>query len=265
MTEMITSEQEKQIVRFTEDAANKAAKEVLVSLSSLDKETTQKTVIEKGHELQAALVPVISAKLSEFLAEKAESFEVMKASILIRTSGSNPYFDQQFDYWMEFWRKKVGIKNPNFIGIAPFTEHPGYKPLILPKNDLITPQRLYDLCRERFNCWKWYDDSLDSVVIKNDRDPRAGAYVVWFRDQVEADEELKNFSAVKLKEMNIPGITLLEREVMECDHFNRTCGHLDMCRASTGATAGCASTGVFRGLRLTACAPVSSLPFSSFL
>jgi len=227
MTDMITSEQQKQIVRFTEDAASKAAKEVLASFP-LEKEATQKTVIEKGDELQAVLMPVITTALSQFLAKRTESFEVMKASILIKASGSNPYFDQQFDYWIELWRKKLGIKNPNFVGIAPFVEHSGYRPLILPKHELITPQYLYDCCRERFKCWKWYDGSLDEAVAKNDRDPRAGAYVIWLWDRVEADKELKNFSAVKLEEMKIAGITLLEREVMEYDHFNRTDGHLDI-------------------------------------
>ncbi len=227
MTEMITPEQQKQIVRFTEDAASKATKEVLAILP-LEKEATQKMVIEKGDELQAIIMPVITATLSQFLAERSETFAVTKASILIKTGGSNPYFDQQFDYWVELWRKKVGIKNPNFIGIAPFVEHTGYRPMILPKHKLITPQYLYDCCREKFGCWKWYDDSLDNVVRKNDRDPRAGAYVAWFRDRVEADEELKNLSALNIEEKKIPGITLLEREVMEYDHFNRTGGHLDI-------------------------------------
>ena len=222
MTDMITQQQEKQIVRLTEDAANKAAKEVLAGLP-LDKDTAQKVVIEKGDELQAVLVPVISASLSEFIAKKV--------NILIKVGDSNPYFDQQFDYWVELW-KKLGIKDPNFNGIKPFIEHAGYRPLILPKHELVTSQYLYDRCRERFNCWKFCNGSLDKVVIKNDRDPRAGAYVAWFRDRVEADEELKNLSAAELKENDIPGITLLERELMEYDQFDRTSGHIDINNAT---------------------------------
>jgi hypothetical protein len=229
--ESITSKQERQLIRLTEDAARRAVEEVLSELP-LEKDATQKAVIEHGDELQAVLAPavkkVVSAKLGEFLAEKTESFEVEKTSILIKSGGSNPYFDEVFDYWVNLWRKKLGIKNPNFAGIKPFVEHPGYRPLILPKSELINSQYIYDRSLERYVCWKYTDRSLDEVVTKNDRDPRRGAYVAWFRDRVEADEELKDLSAIKLREMNISGITLLERELKEYDHFDRTNGHLDI-------------------------------------
>ena len=45
---------------------------------------------------------------------------------------------------------------------------------------------------------------------------------------MEADEELSDLSAIELEKRKIPGITLLEREVMEYDYFNRTNGHLDI-------------------------------------
>ena len=161
-----------------------------------------------------------TVKLGEFITEKIESLEALKTSILIKTRLTNPYFDDVCDYWIELWRKQLGI--------IPFVAHPGYRPLIMPKHELITTQRLYDSCRERFNCWKYTSHSLDNVVVMNSRDPRKGSYVAWFRDRVEADEELSNLSAIKLEKMKIPGITLLEREVMEYDYFNRTNGHLDI-------------------------------------
>jgi hypothetical protein len=160
--------------------------------------------------------------------EKIEPIEELKTSILIKTSPTNPYFDDACDYWIELWRKQIGIKHPDFAGITPFVAHSGYRPLIMPKHELITEQRLYDSCRERFNCWKYTSNSLDKVVVMNERDPRKGSYVVWFRDRVEADEELSNLSAIELEKMKIPGITLLERVVMEYDYFNRTNGHLDI-------------------------------------
>ena len=162
------------------------------------------------------------------VAEKAESFHASKTSILIRTRRSNPYFDEVCDYWRELWRKQLGIKNPDFAGITPFTAHPGYRPLIIPRHERITAQRLYDICCERFTCWKYTNSSLDNVVVMNTRDPRKGSYVAWFRDRVEADEELSNHSAIELEKNKIPGITLLEREVLEYDYFTRTNGHLDI-------------------------------------
>ena len=140
----------------------------------------------------------------------------------------NGYFDETLDYWKKLWQKQLGIKTPVFTGIAPFVANSGYRPLIMPRHEFITEQWLFDACRERFDCWKYTNWSLDRVVVKNDRDPRNGAYVAWFRDRVEADEELRSVSAVQLEKDGISGITLLEREVMEYDYFNRTNGHLDI-------------------------------------
>lgn len=50
-------------------------------------------------------------------------------------SSSNPYFDETFEYWLGLWRE-LGIKNPDFSGIASFVAHDGYRPLILPKHEL---------------------------------------------------------------------------------------------------------------------------------
>ncbi len=224
--ESITPDQEKQVVRFTEDAARAAAREVLEEMSEmLGKDPVQNEVIEKGHELQAALKPVIKETLTDFLAGRTASYKTMKTIILIRTNGkSNPYFDETFKRWYKMWRD-LGIKNPNFMGIAPFTAHEGYRSLILPKSDLITPQYLYDRCNERFDCWKWTSGSLDKVMVNENR---GRDYVVWFRDRVEADEELMDKSANDLTKLKFPGITLTERELQEYDHFNRTGGHLDI-------------------------------------
>lgn len=232
--ESITPNQEKQIVRFMEDAASKAAREateeVLASLP-LDKDAVQTEVIEKGDELQAEIMPAVKGALTKFLVARIDSYELTKVSILIKANGKGkPYFDEALEYWFNLWRRQLGIKNPDFSGIVPFVAHDGYRPYILPKHELITPQYIFDSCYKRFDgrCWKWYSGSLDQVVVKNDRDPRGGAYVAWFRDRVEADKELKNLSANVLETKKIPGITLLEREVMEYDHFNRTGGHLDI-------------------------------------
>lgn len=183
---------------------------------------------EDAFSAKSVTMESTTGKHGDSIAEKAEPFQASKASILIRTRRTNPYFDEVFDYWRELWRTQLGIKNPDFAGITPFAAHPEYRPLIMPKHELITAQRLYDICRERFNCWKYTNNSLDNVVVINARDPRKGSYVAWFRDRVEADEELSDLSAIQLEKRKIPGITLLEREVMEYDYFNHTNDHLDI-------------------------------------
>lgn len=226
MAGMITPEQNNIIVNLIENAASKAAKEAMASLP-LEKEAVQEAIIKNKDEFQTALVPVITTALRQFLSERVESFEAVKTSALIKIGAPSPYFDKQFYYWRSFW-KELGIKNPDFAGIRAFVEHPGFRPLILPKNELITAQYLYDCCLERFRCCKHYKDSLDNV--KNDRDSM-GAYVVWFRDKFEADQELKNLSANELKEKK-NFINLPERIIMEYDYFGRTGGHLDISTAT---------------------------------
>lgn len=91
----------------------------------------------------------------------------------------------------------------------------------------MTAQKLFNKCKELFRAWKWTDRNLDAIV-KSDRNPAHGTYAVWFRDRVEADEELKDFSANDLKQRNIPGITLEERLVLELFYYWKTKKHLDI-------------------------------------
>ena len=82
-------------------------------------------------------------------------------------------------------------------------------------------------CKKRFPTWQ-YSDDLDASVIKNDRTAAGGAYAVWFRNRVEADEETANKSANDLDKERVKGITLLERTLMELEYFGRTDQHLDI-------------------------------------
>jgi len=77
--------------------------------------------------------------------------------------------------------------------------------------------------------WKWTDDILDDIVTVNDRDPlKSGPYVIRTRDRKEADEELKETSAVQLAERKIQCVTLYERQVMEAFYYVETGEHLDV-------------------------------------
>jgi len=91
----------------------------------------------------------------------------------------------------------------------------------------ITLNAAMDACKKRFPTWQYYDD-LDKSVTKNDRTAAGGAYAVWLRNRVEADEEHSNKSANELAGQNFKGITLLERIIMELEYFGRTGQHLDI-------------------------------------
>lgn len=62
----------------------------------------------------------------------------------------------------------------------------------------VAPQWAYDKCEDLFKCWKWTDKNLDEMVI-SDRNAKNGSYAIRVRDRVEADEELRNFSADSIK------------------------------------------------------------------
>lgn len=131
--------------------------------------------------------------------------------------------------WQDFYQDLFGIKL-DFPSLQIPEKQKGFDRLIIIAKGM-TPQRLFDKCKELFPCWKWTDESLDEVVTYSDRRAKDSPYAIWFRDQVEADEELKNLSAnklKKLKEQGIPGITLEERLIYELNYFKETGKHLDV-------------------------------------
>jgi hypothetical protein len=125
--------------------------------------------------------------------------------------------------WENFYQEVFGIEI-DFSNLQVPTHQKGFDRLIVVAEG-ITLQRIYDRCKEHFPCWKWTEKSL-SEVTTSERTVK-GAYALWFRDVVEADEDLKNLSANNLKEKGVPGITLEERLLYELKYFRETGEHLD--------------------------------------
>ncbi|MDP2946408.1 MAG: hypothetical protein Q8N61_03090 [bacterium] len=126
--------------------------------------------------------------------------------------------------WQEFYRE-LGI-NCSLSGVTIPDDPGGFGRVIIVAQG-ITPQSVFNLCVKNFPCWKYTNDDLDKIVT-SDRIAKDGAYAIWVRDRVEADEELKNMSANDLKRQNIAGITLEERLVYELKFFKETSKHLDI-------------------------------------
>ena len=127
--------------------------------------------------------------------------------------------------WQGFYRDLFGLE-VDLSGLVVPAKKKGFDRLIVVAQGM-TPQRLYDKCAELFPCWKWTDDDLDKIV-QSERTAKDGAYTVWFRDVIEADEDLKNLSANDLAKKSIPGITLKERFLYELKYFKETGDHLDV-------------------------------------
>lgn len=128
--------------------------------------------------------------------------------------------------WQNFYSDVFGIE-ADFSSLRIPEKQAGFDRLIIIAGGLKI-QQVYDKCKELFPCWKYIDGNLDKAVSVNDRTPANGTYAVWFRDWIEADEELKNLSANALKEKNIAGITLVERLLYELKYFKETGKHLDI-------------------------------------
>ncbi len=154
-----------------------------------------------------------------------------KAILLSGVSKALPPMPQDMDAiladWHSFWKDNFNL-DLDFTTLR-IPEREGFNRLIIMVKGM-TPERLYAKCKELFPCWK-YTDNLDTVT--SDRDPAnppagGGAYAIWVRDRVEADEELKNKSANMLEKAGINGETLPECLLHELKYFTETGEHLDV-------------------------------------
>jgi len=137
---------------------------------------------------------------------------------------ATPTLQDMLADWTNFYKEVFGVEL-DFSGIAIPERKPGFDRLLVIAQGM-TPQRLFDKCKELFPSWKYTDESLDQV-IKSDRTAEKGAYAIWVRDRQEADEENKNLSADQLKERDTDEITVEERTLYELKFFNETGKHLD--------------------------------------
>lgn len=136
----------------------------------------------------------------------------------------NPYANVVLE-WEQFYLKHFQ-KAYEFSQLL-IPDCPGENWRLLIIVDLLLEQ-LYAKMKELFPCWRWTNDDLDKIVNWNERDAKNGAYAIWVRNGIEADEEYKNHSANKIKEMRIATETLGERMIHELKFFDETGEHLDI-------------------------------------
>jgi hypothetical protein len=182
-------------------------------------------------DLASAIVQTIPSDLSFY---EAECFIGNKSlfigeirKIFSKLRSDHPAANQCLE-WKSFYRNVFGIR-VDFSKLDIPEKLEGFDRLLIITEGM-TPQRLFNKCVELFPSWKWTDSDLDKIV-NSDRAAENdvhGAYAVWVRDRVEADEELKNLSANQLKERGVSGITLEERLIYELKYFNETGKHLDI-------------------------------------
>ncbi len=125
--------------------------------------------------------------------------------------------------WQNFW-KRMGI-DADLRKVKIPKKPKGFDRLLV---NPLTPQKAYELCASKFKCWKYSNESLDKIVVHEDRTAKDGAYAVWVRERVEPDEELKGKSANDLVGMKVFGNTLTEALVYKLKFNDETGQHLNL-------------------------------------
>lgn len=128
--------------------------------------------------------------------------------------------------WQQFYSEMFGDEY-DFSKVRIPERREGFDRLIIVAPSM-TSQRVYDRCADEFNCWKYTSVSLDEALSTNERDPENGAYAIWVRDVVEADEIHKNKSAKQIAVSKLATETLLERLLHELKFYKETGHHLDI-------------------------------------
>lgn len=132
--------------------------------------------------------------------------------------------DEMIFEWTLFYKEVFNL-DLDFSKVVIPERKPGFTRLLILAQGM-TPQRLFDKCKELFPSWKYTDKSLDEI-IKSDRTAKEGPYAIWVRDRIEADEENKNLSADDLEKRGILGTTLEEQLLYVLKFFKETGKHLD--------------------------------------
>lgn len=139
--------------------------------------------------------------------------------------------EQLLEKWHQHYKDIYSV-DVTFSGIQVPEFQPGFGWLIPPIPEIPTNVVWEQGCRANFPCRSHHGDDLESAISTNDRSYTNGTYIVWVRDRVEADVELKNLSARQLKDKGISGITIDERLRLEVFYWWNTGGknngkHLD--------------------------------------
>jgi len=154
--------------------------------------------------------------------EVSQTFQAIIAGK--RLVEATPTLQEMLADWANFYKEVYGLEL-DFSGITIPDRKPGFDRLLVIAQGM-TPQRLFDKCKELFPSVKYTDRNLDEI-IESDRTSKDGHYAIWIRDRVEADGENKNLSADDLKKRGSAEITFEERTLYELKFFKETSDHPD--------------------------------------
>lgn len=146
------------------------------------------------------------------------------------TYASTLNVEEFLDDWAKFLRDvfRIGLPSRKKI-VLPKTRVGFGWGVVMPQD--LSAQHMLDVLKSRFDgkLWQWCQN-LDQALNpeKEARTATNRPYVIWCRDRVEADEELKNLSANDLTERGVNCMTEPERILLEGWFHWKTSSHLDV-------------------------------------
>jgi hypothetical protein len=162
--------------------------------------------------------------------------------------------------WADFYKKYFGL-TLDLSGVRISEKVEGFDRLIVVAVGM-SINLVYETGKKNFNSWKWCNGDLETKVRKCERGKVKAAYAFWVRDNREADDDLKNTSALMIEDQEIDTENLLERLLHGLKYWSETSEHLDvhtitLCASSRGV--GGLVPGVFRfddgGVYVCGCEP----------
>lgn len=131
------------------------------------------------------------------------------------------------DYERYYWRIH-GLKT-DFSGVnIPVADNAQF-PWFVCRPENFFAERVYSGGKKLYPKWKWTDKSLDHVLdFSFGRDGKKEPYIVRFRANWEADENLANLSAIKIAEKGINTTCLTERLILGDFLYWKFRKHLDI-------------------------------------
>ena len=164
--------------------------------------------------------------------------------------------------WEKFYENNFNLKVDFSALRIPKCPGSGWRLLFIAQG--IGSEQAFQISKQVLRkAWKYYDASLDVVIVKNERSNKDGAYAIWVRDGQEAEEIHKNKSANQIEAEKLLTETGLERLVHGLKYFRETGKQLDvktvtLCSGSRGCDGGVPSVGwhdIYDELSVDDCSP----------
>ncbi|MBI2465630.1 MAG: hypothetical protein HYV66_00115 [Candidatus Sungbacteria bacterium] len=177
-------------------------------------------------EKRTKVMGEIDAQLIRGLREPGKGLTLDDLQLVVEHRSIRMDVSSLFFSHHSFYPKFFGL-NPDLSTVRIPLQRPDFTRLLIIAQGL-TPNRVYEACQKHFPCWRYTGD-LDSALDwdQEERDPRTATYAIWVKNTPEADDNLKNLSAIQIKARGLTTETLTERLLHELMYWSETGQHLD--------------------------------------